>query len=71
MTIEQWLSYGLANGFCSESFCEEHEGTPMSETEIELFGKGLEGSCRMIVRLHTEVEWEQDALEYKQLLPEL
>ena len=71
MTIEQWIAYGVANGFCSEAFCDEHEGSPMSETEIELFDTGIEMPCRTSVRLHAEEQWEQDALGYKRLLPEL
>jgi hypothetical protein len=26
MTIEQWLDYGKAKGFCSEPVCDTHDG---------------------------------------------
>jgi hypothetical protein len=65
LNFDDWLAYGVANGFCSEQVCEIHQGTPMTETEVELFDEGCD-PCQHVVRLGTPEEWEEDALAYKE-----
>jgi hypothetical protein len=65
MTFDEWLKYGVDNGFCSEQRCDTHEGIPMTETETELFENGND-PCVHVVRLGTPDRWEQDALAYQE-----
>jgi len=62
MTVEEWLQYGLDNGFCSEVFCDTHDGGPSSESEWIAFDEGLD-LCREVVRLGTVEQWEEYARE--------
>lgn len=64
MDFEEWLAYGVANGFCSEQFCETHAGLPLSPTELELWDEGQDPCCH-VVRLGTETDWESDAQALK------
>lgn len=67
MTFEQWLAFGVANGYCSEQVCETHTGTPLSETEIEIADEldGGDDYCVHIVRLGNNEIWEADAKAFK------
>jgi hypothetical protein len=66
MEFEEWLEHGIVNGFCSKVVCGTHDGWPVSETEEELYSNGAD-PCSFLVRLGTEVDWEADALSYKEL----
>jgi len=60
MTFEEWLQYGIANDFVSQSFCLTHDGFPMAETENELWEEGMD-LCAVGVRFGNIEEWEQQA----------
>jgi hypothetical protein len=60
MTIEEWLQYGIENGYCTEVFCDTHDGGPASTSEWLAFDEGLD-LCRQVVRIGTVDEWEEDA----------
>jgi hypothetical protein len=66
-TYNEWIEYGISNGFCSRVVCEIHDGAPITETEGELFDAGLD-PCAFIVRLGTETSWEEDAVAMKSLI---
>ena len=60
MTFEQWLAYGVQHGFCSEQFCDTHDGGPMTEAESAVWDAGFD-PCRHMVRLGTPKEWDEYA----------
>ena len=60
MTFDEWLKYGVDNQFCSEQFCDTHDGPSLSESEDVLFSNGND-PCIHVVRLGTEEEWETEA----------
>lgn len=64
LSFEEWYEYGVTNGFCSRSFCQTHDGGPMSKTEELLWDEGSD-PCSLAVRLGTEVDWEADAVAYQ------
>ncbi|HUW00809.1 MAG TPA: hypothetical protein VMW08_00520 [Acidimicrobiales bacterium] len=37
MTFEEWLTTGIAEGWCSEPGCAAHDGPPLTEAEAELY----------------------------------
>lgn len=62
MTIEEWLQYGIDNGYCTEVFCDTHDGGPASASEWMAFDEGLD-LCREVVRIGTVEQWEEFARE--------
>jgi hypothetical protein len=56
MTFEEWLAYGVRLGFCTEQYCETHEGSPMTEEEQQEFDEGGD-PCIHVVRLGSEEDW--------------
>lgn len=70
MTFDEWLKYGVDNGFCSEQVCETHEGLPIADEEIELYDDGETDLCAYAVRIGTPEQWTVSALEYRDALLE-
>lgn len=60
MSFDEWIEFGVANGYCSEQFCNTHDGGPSSATEEELWNNGSD-PCAHYVRLGTPEDWEIDA----------
>lgn len=60
MTFEEWLAYGVANGYCSEQVCDTHAGYPVVDLEHQLFEDGID-PCIHVVRLGTQEQWEENA----------
>jgi hypothetical protein len=52
MTFDEWLQYGLTQGWCGPAVCETHDGVPMSESELDEYGD----SCIHIIRLYDSIE---------------
>jgi hypothetical protein len=69
LSFNEWYEYGVANGFCSGSFCFTHDGAPMSETEELLWEDGSD-PCSHGVRFGTPTDWETDAVAYKEFVGE-
>lgn len=59
-TFEEWLKYGWDNGWCSPPVCEIHDGTPMTDTEIQDFGAG-DDPCIHIMRLYQTPAEQKEA----------
>jgi hypothetical protein len=36
----EWLTYGIAQGWCSDLVCETHDGMPLTDEESEEFEDG-------------------------------
>ena len=65
-SMEEWIAYGVAQGWCSPSYCDTHEGVPLSETESSQFDEGAD-PCVITIRLGNEAEWEEEAQEYNRV----
>lgn len=55
MTFEEWLDYGLSNGYCTTATCYTHNGFELTEEENEEFDNGYD-PCIPVVRLWAEAE---------------
>ena len=47
------MRYGVEQGFCSETLCIQHDGTPFTEAEADEFEAG-DDPCVPVVRLLPE-----------------
>lgn len=56
MTFQEWLYYGIDNGFCSAEFCGTHDAPPMTDDEGLEFDEGGD-PCMGMVRLGTPEDW--------------
>jgi len=56
MTFEEWLEYGVKHGYCTEQFCDTHDGPPMHETEEDAWDRGGD-PCMHMVRLGSYDDW--------------
>ena len=56
MTFEEWLEFGIKNGYCSDQFCDTHDGPPMHESEEKAWEYGGD-PCMHMVRLGTIEDW--------------
>jgi len=56
MDFDQWLKYGIDNGFCTDQFCNTHDGFPMSEAEELEWEEGGD-PCTHMVRLGSIEDW--------------
>jgi hypothetical protein len=54
MTFEDWLSFGIEQGWCGPAVCHTHDGLPMSFDEEENFD--LDEPCLHVVRLYESPE---------------
>lgn len=50
LTIDEWLQYGIDNGYCSDAVCVTHEGLPLTEEEEKEWDDGWD-PCSPGVRL--------------------
>ena len=63
MNFDEWIDFGIKNGFCSEQFCERHGSIPMTELEERLLDIDAD-LCVHVVRLGSEKWWDADADAY-------
>ena len=64
MDFDEWIQYGINNGFCSEQFCMTHAGVPSTEFEERLMDRedwDPDFLCIHTVRLGNEKDWDKDA----------
>ena len=57
MEFEEWLQYGVENGFCTNKFCATHDEIPMHKTEERAWDEGGD-PCQHVVRLGSSIDWE-------------
>lgn len=50
MTYEEWLTYGIEQGYCSKPVCNTHEGLPSTPEEDDMWEDGWD-PCVFAVRL--------------------
>lgn len=61
MDYEEWFSIGREQGFISPAICSTHDGTPMSDDEMNEFENG-DDPCIHILRLY-ETKEKRDEVE--------
>ena len=64
MDFDEWIKYGISNGFCSEQFCMTHAGVPTGVFEDKLMSRedwDPDFLCIHTVRLGSESDWDLDA----------
>lgn len=66
LTREQWIQYGVRQGYCSAPFCETHEGGPIADSEGDAFERGGD-PCLVYLRLGTQAEWEAAGQDYLEI----
>jgi hypothetical protein len=57
-----WLAVGIEQGFCSEPFCNTHDGYPMHSTEEDAWEEGWDPCCHA-VRLGQPEDWAVGPLD--------
>jgi len=63
MTFDEWLSYGIEQGYCSKEVCETHDGVPMTDYEADQFDEGYD-PCLHVVRLGSPSDWLNAESDY-------
>ena len=59
--FEEWLNYGIQQGFCSPQVCATHAGIPSVDDEDMIEDPDF---CVHVVRLGTETEWQAEIESY-------
>jgi len=54
MNMDEWLDYGIEQGFCSGPACNTHDGVEETDEEKVSWEAG-EDPCQQVVRL-----WQQN-----------
>lgn len=62
LSFEEWLEYGVSNGYCSPQVCATHAGLPLADGELD-----EDDFCIHVVRLGTEEDWQEDIENYLSL----
>jgi hypothetical protein len=57
MTFDEWIKYGVEQGYCSEQYCDTHDGAPMHESEEAAWDEGGD-PCLHVVRLGSYDDWD-------------
>ncbi len=78
MTLEQWLQEGIDKGFCTTTYCGQHDGHAQEDGHVlsQLFAHSGGDHCITLVRIKTsELEdqlehYEDEAAEEKRGLEE-
>ena len=64
LDFDEWLDYGVANGFCSQQVCATHAGIPSVDDEDMLEDRDF---CVHVVRLGTEEDWQADIDGFREM----
>jgi hypothetical protein len=58
MTFDEWLRHGVEMKWALPVVCATHDGTPMSETELEVIDYG-DDPCINIIRVCQPEEYDE------------
>jgi len=58
LDFDDWMKYGIKQGWCGPPVCYTHDGLPLSETEYD-----LEDECIHIVRMYDSQEMKEQVEE--------
>jgi len=61
--FDDWLAYGVDNGFCSQQVCANHAGIPLSDDEMDIENPDF---CIHVVRLGNEDDWQREIDGYNE-----
>ena len=50
MNIHEWIEYGHSRGYCTDAYCDTHDGRFLTDEEAEQFEAG-EDPCCYVLRL--------------------
>ena len=66
MTLGEWLQLGIENGYCTESYCDTHDGQSSEDEEVlsELYQFSGGDHCMTVVRIKSS-ELEDQLESYK------
>ena len=56
MDFDEWMKYGMDNGWCGPIVCEVHDGFPMSHEEWMVFDLDGEPPCMNMVRIYDDAD---------------
>jgi len=59
MTFDEWIKYGIENGYCTEQHCYIHAGPPLTDREYAAWDRGTD-FCVHALRLGTPADWDLD-----------
>lgn len=54
MQFDEWVRAGIAAGWCGPPVCSTHDGTPLSDAELDEFEQG--DPCIHIIRLYADAD---------------
>ena len=54
LTLEEWVRYGMAQGYCTDIVCDTHSGVEMTDQENEEWDEGFD-PCIPVIRI-----WHND-----------
>lgn len=54
-SFDEWMEYGMSQGWCGPPVCSTHDGIPYSELEEDMWSEG-EDICVHIIRLYEDEE---------------
>lgn len=57
LTFEDWVTYGMAEGWVGPAVCYTHDGLPMSAEEVDEFEEG--DPCISIIRLYNDLDHKE------------
>ena len=53
ITFDNWIQFGIEQGWCGPPVCSTHDGTPTTEAEDNEFDDGAD-PCLHVVRLYED-----------------
>lgn len=61
MNFDEWISFGIEQGWCGPPVCYTHDGLPM--TEEESVTDDIDAYCMHIVRMYEDQDMKADIEE--------
>ncbi len=58
MSFDEWLQYGIAQGWASKTVCSTHDGLPFTDEEEEQWEQGLDPCVHAIRLFETKEDQE-------------
>ena len=56
MNYDEWITYGIERGYCTNSLCQTHEWLPMTSVEEQALEDG-DDPCIHVMRLGSHEDW--------------
>lgn len=55
MIFDEWMEFGVKQGWCGPPVCQTHDGVPLTLAEEEVFQDG-DDPCVHVIRLYADAE---------------